>query len=191
MPDDRRTLAAVMLTALLLAVSLPGLSACSTATPAKQATGPSTTALSDEAPADPGAITATSPLPARSTPSSHNPACRPDPHDGIYSPQRLEVIDPCAEVSGTVRYADAEADGDTHIGLDVNPAFAAYLNIWNHIFQQGQLLIEIVPVDRGRGVTAPPPGTPVTVVGPYVLDRPHGWMEIHPVWAITPAVNKP
>jgi hypothetical protein len=208
MPDERRTLAAVMLAAVMLAVSLAGPSACSTAAPAKQANAPATSpalsdnpttqpttgggqSLSDEKPGNPAAITATSPLPARSTPSSNSPACRPDPHDGVYNPQRLEVIDPCAKVSGTVRYAEGEADGDTHIGLDVNPEFAPYLNIWNHIFQQGQLLIEIVPVDRGRGVTTPAPGTHVTVVGPYVLDRAHGWMEIHPVWAITRAVNKP
>ena len=29
-------------------------------------------------------------------------------------------------------------------------------------------------------------GTHVTVTGPYVFDRGHGWMEIHPVWKITP-----
>ncbi len=34
----------------------------------------------------------------------------------------------------------------------------------------------------GANLAMPPVGARVKVVGPYVID--HGWMEIHPVWAI-------
>jgi hypothetical protein len=164
--------------------------ACSDPPPAPDPTTTTTTttttapSLSDEGPANPAAATATPPIPVRTTASSHNPACRADPHAGVYRPQRLEVVDPCASVSGTVDYSETEADGDIHIGLVVDPQFADHLNIWNHVWQQGQLLVEIVPADRRRGVAAPPNRTHVTIIGPYVLDRAHGWMEIHPAWAV-------
>jgi hypothetical protein len=139
--------------------------------------------IADEGAPDPAAATATSPLPARATPSSTSSACRLDPHAGVYRPQRLEVFDPCASISGTIRYTEPETDGDIHIGLAVDPQFTDHLNIWNHIWQQGQLLVEVVAADRHR-VSIPSSRTHVTVVGPYVLDRAHGWMEIHPAWAM-------
>jgi hypothetical protein len=36
----------------------------------------------------------------------------------------------------------------------------------------------------GASVSMPPVGARVRVVGPYVLDHPHGWMEIHLVWRL-------
>jgi hypothetical protein len=36
----------------------------------------------------------------------------------------------------------------------------------------------------GANVVMPAAGARVTVVGPYALDRPHGWAEIHPVWSV-------
>jgi hypothetical protein len=188
--------------AMIMALTLLG---CSTAGPAAQSPQPQQTsstrstttttidrgpAIGDEGAPDPAAAAAVSPLPTRTTPSSTSPACESDPHAGVYRPQRLEVIDPCTSVGGTVRYTELESDGDTHIGLAVDPPFTDHLNIWNHIWQQGQLLVEIVPANRDS-VSVPAVRSHVTVVGPYVLDRAHGWMEIHPTWSITPAVNKP
>lgn len=43
-------------------------------------------------------------------------------------------------------------------------------------------------VCSGANVTPLPIGAHVTVVGPYVLDQRHGWMEIHPVWSIETSV---
>ncbi len=37
----------------------------------------------------------------------------------------------------------------------------------------------------GAHVATPTVGAHVTVTGPYVLDRNHGWMEVHPAWSIT------
>jgi hypothetical protein len=198
MADVWRAAPAMMLAVALLSCSTTGPAGQPTSTTARSTTtsaSATTTiapdpAIGDEGAPDPAAAAAVSPLPARITPSSSSPACQSDPHAGVYRPQRLEVIDPCAWVSGTVRYTELESDGDTHIGLAVDPAFTDHLNIWNHIWQQGQLLVEIVPANRDT-VSVPAVRSHVTVVGPYVLDRAHGWMEIHPTWSITPAVNKP
>ena len=37
----------------------------------------------------------------------------------------------------------------------------------------------------GADIATPPMGAQVKATGPYVLDTDHGWMEIHPVWAVT------
>jgi hypothetical protein len=36
----------------------------------------------------------------------------------------------------------------------------------------------------GANIASPPIGARVEIVGPYVLDANHGWMEIHPVWSV-------
>jgi hypothetical protein len=36
----------------------------------------------------------------------------------------------------------------------------------------------------GADLPAPSIGQSIVVTGPYVLDAAHGWMEIHPAWAI-------
>jgi hypothetical protein len=195
MAEARRATAAMVMAVTLLGCSSSGPIAqlqpkATTPTTATSTTVDRGPAIGDEGAPDPAAASAVSPLPARTTPSSTSSACESDPHAGVYRPERLEVIDPCASVSGTVRYTELESDGDTHVGLTVDPPFTDHLNIWNHIWQQGQLLVEIVPANRDS-VSVPAVRSHVTVVGPYVLDRAHGWMEIHPTWSITPAVNKP
>ncbi len=39
-------------------------------------------------------------------------------------------------------------------------------------------------VCTGASVSVPAAGARVRVVGPYVIDMPHGWTEIHPVWSV-------
>jgi hypothetical protein len=36
----------------------------------------------------------------------------------------------------------------------------------------------------GANIVNPQVSAQVEVVGPYVLDANHGWMEIHPVWSV-------
>ncbi|MFN2467850.1 MAG: hypothetical protein ABR521_06950, partial [Gaiellaceae bacterium] len=48
----------------------------------------------------------------------------------------------------------------------------------------GELVVEILPQDRSR-VPVPQVGERVSVVGPWVEDRQHGWREIHPAWWIS------
>src|SRR5581483_7012743 len=107
---------------------------------------------------------------------------------------------------GTVKKVRYEGDGDVHIGLDVDPQFKQLLNLDNLTAEGNVLVIELVPADRpgctpgqpprpavgnydfgvcsGLAIATPSVGEHVAVTGPYVRDGVHGWMEIHPAWAI-------
>ena len=124
----------------------------------------------------------------------------------VYDPSRLKVVEQCILVSGTIKAISAEADGDYHILLALDPQYQNLTNSANTIFQQGDLVVETVcqnPVSQqnaiaacsnygGTHFTIPPVGTNVRVTGPYVLDLHHfGWAEIHPVNSIQPTANTP
>lgn len=145
---------------------------------------------------------------------SHHPAARPlaagcragNPLANVYHEDRLKVRNRCMKVIGTVAYVAHEDDGDIHVDLSLPPNEAHLLNQANVAYQYRQLVTEIVPADEpgctqgrpprpaqgsynygfctGANISAPPVGARVVVIGPYVLDANHGWMEIHPVWAI-------
>jgi hypothetical protein len=104
------------------------------------------------------------------------------PLEGVYSPQRLSIKEPCVAVTGIASAIDREHDGDMHISLTgVNPK---WLNSVNRERANQSLVIEAVPAIP---ITMPPLKSRVTIVGPWVLDTQTGWLEIHPVWAILPA----
>lgn len=120
----------------------------------------------------------------------------------VYNPKRLQVIEPCISVIGTIHHVKKEADGDDHIQLMLDPEYAGLLNNLNKTDQAGALVAEPVcqgPVTQPDAVSAckdihptvdvPAQGTRVRVLGSYVLDTEanHGWTEIHPVTSITPA----
>ena len=129
-----------------------------------------------------------------------------NPLANVYHEDRLEVRNRCITVTGTVAYVAHEDDGDIHVDLSLPPSETHLLNEANVADQYGQLVTEIVPADEpgctpgkpprpahgsynygictGADISAPPVGARVVVTGPYVLDADHGWMEIHPVWAI-------
>lgn len=99
---------------------------------------------------------------------------------GVYQPSRLEVVVPCAYVTGTVEYSALEPDGDDHVRLHLDARFRRAINAQNRRMTNGNLVVEIIPLDQ-KDLSTPRIGEHVLVVGPYVLDRDHGWMEIHPV----------
>jgi hypothetical protein len=159
-----------------------------------------------------------SPVPTEESPSqvpastratlaaSTSKACRADPLANVYHPSRLEVIEPCVTVSGTVMKIRHEDDGDFHINLKLDLAYASLINEGNIRYQDGYLVVEIVPADEpgcivgepprrvsgtydyglctGAGILSPGLGTHIAVTGPYVIDHHHDWAEIHPVWTI-------
>ncbi len=134
--------------------------------------------------------------------------CRPgDPLSNVYHPWRLHVEKSCLTVSGTVVAVRHEEDGDIHVNVRLDPAYAGLIDERNVSGEGGALVTEIVPADQPGCTVGQPPrpatgtynygictgadeatpavGTRVTVTGPYDLDADHGWMEIHPVWSIT------
>ena len=118
----------------------------------------------------------------------------------VYHPQRLKVVEKCIAVTGTIHHVKREADGDDHIQLTLDPGFPGLLNDKNTQVQAGCLIVEPVcqgPVTQADAQAACrdfhstvevfPKGKHVRILGSYVLDSEadHGWMEIHPVTAIT------
>ena len=115
---------------------------------------------------------------------------------------RLQVINPCLTVSGTVVDARREADGDWHVQLDLDPEFSSLVNQVNLERQQGYLVLEpmcsnpVTQIDTlEEGVcddfhqtifATDLIGHRVAATGTYVIDRQHGWAELHPVTSIVP-----
>lgn len=116
----------------------------------------------------------------------------------VYNPDRLQVIQPCLSVTGTIDFIRHEQDGDYHIGLRVDPQYANLPNQCNSTClngaEHGDLVVEPVcmtsptqadAVSSCQGyqntIVIPPVGTHVEMTGAYVLDKDHGWTEIHPL----------
>jgi hypothetical protein len=131
--------------------------------------------------------------------SPDSPVCRKGRQtvwSHVYRPDRLKIIAQCFTVSGTVEHISQARDGDTHIGLTLDPAFEHILNDGNRQYQHGALVVEIVceyPVTLEVAKTSceafhnplgvPQVGDHIMVVGPLVEDRQHhSWREIHPVY---------
>lgn len=116
---------------------------------------------------------------------SPSPYCRTGEElANVYHPKRLRLRSPCRIATGTVaRVKFEEFDGDVHVDLDLDPEYRELLGRGNERLH-GRLVVEIVPQDRSV-VLVPDEGQRVTVVGPWVEDRTHGWTEIHPAWWIS------
>ena len=132
--------------------------------------------------------TPTGTTPARRTsraghvvPPRFRASCPANPLRGVYEPSRLEVLSECRAVRGVVLLVRAEDDGDHHVNLVLAPRFERYLNRGDRTSQAGTLVTEIMP---GQDLPIPRVGERMLMVGTWVLDRTHGWNEIHPIWAV-------
>ncbi len=116
----------------------------------------------------------------------------------VYHSYRLQVLEKCKRVSGTVMKAKFEADGDAHLLIKVDSGQENLLNDMNYEKQQGYLVVEPVcatlideknPEKECDGyinkVYLPQMGEHVEIIGTFVLDTKHSWNEIHPVTSIT------
>lgn len=116
-----------------------------------------------------------------------------DAWNHVYRPERLEVIRPCVAARGTVAIIRPEADGDLHVLLALDSGQDKLLDQRNIDGQRGDLVAEVICARSVRQVDAVDAcadwethinlhrGEHVRVTGAYVLDREHGWMELHPV----------
>lgn len=122
-----------------------------------------------------------------------------DPLENVRDPGRLKVLKRCVTATGTIHFAQREKDDDVHISLRLDRKHRYLLNDGNRRKHHGTLVVEIVPADQpgcrkgervrygkctGADVRTPKRGERVRVTGPWVLDKPHGWNEIHPAWKI-------
>jgi len=117
----------------------------------------------------------------------------------VYNPQRLQVVEKCIAVTGTIHHVKKEPDGDEHIQLTLDSGFSGLLNDKNNSAQATCLVVEpicqnavtqtdamAICRDFHSDVDIPKKGAHVRVLGAYVWDTEsgHGWMEIHPVTTI-------
>jgi len=124
------------------------------------------------------------------------PGCGQSAWAHVYRPERLQILEPCIEVTGHIVKRRAEPDGDFHLELALDPPRPLLLNEKNLERQGGNLVLEIVcareptqkdAIEPCRGyvndLIVPSVGDNVRVSGPLVLDTEggHGWVEIHPV----------
>ena len=145
---------------------------------------------------------APSPAPAPSaTPAGTGApgACFPTDQDQyVYNPNRLTVLQACVHMTGTVAAIRTEADGDEHILIKPDPAYASLVNAANSGLELGDLVNEPVcinPVTQADAVaTCGGDKDPLSMAGlavgqhvwfegRYVNDGAHGgWAELHPVY---------
>lgn len=119
--------------------------------------------------------------------------------DAVYNPRRLKIQNPCIAVTGTIVHKRSEEDGDYHIEVRLDEAYAFLLNDRNLKHSHGNLVVETICAHPSQHkdvpalcnhphpkVDVPRKGTHVRIVGSYVLDNLHKWMEIHPATSISP-----
>jgi hypothetical protein len=131
--------------------------------------------------------------------NNSNISCDSSLWQHVYKAYRLEVIEECKTVTGTINLIRKEKDGDLHIQLKLDKGQGYLLNKKNKTRQKGCLVLEPVCIgkvtqqsalgycdDYVNKVYIPEVGEHVRVTGSYVLDTEagHGWREIHPVTKI-------
>lgn len=75
----------------------------------------------------------------------------------VYNPARLEVVESCKTVSGTIDSIRVERDGDFHVRLKLDPQFSKLINLANIDGQFGDLVVEpicINPVTQADAISA-------------------------------------
>lgn len=129
-------------------------------------------------------------------------ACHPGPPlKGVHDPNRLQIVNPCAFVEGTILCHDSgpATDGDHHVVVRLDTPYQHELTATNRLATCGArggpyLIIEIIPqACRDSSIAAhligdpdncadkagfidpvlPAPGTHVAIIGPLVLDQNH------------------
>lgn len=168
--------------------------ASSTDVPTDQAATPTERASPSFSPPPPSATATSKPAP---TPKPT--ACLPTDQDQyVYNPDRLDAQAACIHVTGTVEAVRREADGDLHILLALDPAFAYLLTPANQGEELGDLVVEpacVKPVTQTDAIAIcasdpdplagpfPSVGDTIWMEGRYVFDLEHsGWAEFHPLY---------
>ena len=119
----------------------------------------------------------------------------------VYSPERFRILNLCQSASGEVTWFELWGDGDwnVYVRLDensrslVDDSGIRKLRTWEQARQNGgaDMIWEAIPrdqaYDRKTGTTGPLAACEpavrdqTTVYGVHVVDKWHGWKEIHPI----------
>ena len=119
----------------------------------------------------------------------------------IYNPARLVPTEKgCITVTGKIIAKVPEGDGDFHYRMKLDPGQGrGLINSKNNTTKQKRFLV-FEPICIGKvtqksakracrkfhqQITLPNKGDRVSVTGLHMLDKQHGWLEIHPVVKIS------
>ena len=131
--------------------------------------------------------------------SKSTEACDPGLWKYVYNPERLQVLDKCKTVTGTIVERSADEDGDEHMLLKLDPGQDDLLRERNMKKKGGNLVIEAVCINNitrkkvgdacvgyVNHVELPVVNDHVRVSGSLVVDsnNDNGWTEIHPITRI-------
>lgn len=112
--------------------------------------------------------------------------CSSDPLVHVYHPQRLQVVEKCAQITGIVVAWRHEHDGDYHVSMRMDRT--GWTNPVNDAKQHGYTVVEFVPLMKRPEFKV---GQKLWLLGTKVIDKQHGgWIELHPVFDfkdVTPA----
>jgi hypothetical protein len=148
--------------------------------------------------------------PAQTVASTSRPSseCDAGLAQRVIDPARLQVVENCVTVTGTVRSVVtrgpmSSADGGYRFLIELDPQYRPMLNSLNKLLQRGNLMVEVACAEDANQATAtcsgfrnrvtlPNVGERVAVTGSYVFNPLQipggklGWMEINPASKIEP-----
>ena len=121
-----------------------------------------------------------------------NTAGKGTEENGVWSPERLRVMNTCQTVTGTIiqiqNVTGTNVDNDFTFDIKPDAGYTHLLSFGSYAIQGGTLHIEVVPSDQAtvlQGLSLKV-GDHVSVTGVWLLDTNHGWYsEIHPAMNIT------
>lgn len=103
--------------------------------------------------------------------------------EGVWSPDRLLVLNPCQTITGKVEVSDLPQyvadDGDVHIQFAPDKQYRNLITDQQETY--GNLVVELMARDAGH-IPVLVEGTKLTLWGALVYDTGHAWNEIHPLF---------
>jgi hypothetical protein len=105
--------------------------------------------------------------------------------EGVWSPDRLLVLNPCQTITGKIDESDLPQylaeDGDVHNQFAPDRQYRKLLTDQQET--SGNFVVELMARDGGH-IPVPPVGPKLTLWGALVYDTGHAWTEIHPVYGV-------
>ena len=111
----------------------------------------------------------------------------------IYHPNRLEPTGKgCITITGKVMFRKFEPDGDVHYRIKVtDKSLVNAKNIGGFLVVEPICMGKVTQADAKpackkyhQTINLPNKGDTITATGIHVLDKQHGWLELHPVTKI-------
>jgi hypothetical protein len=105
--------------------------------------------------------------------------------EGVWSPDRLLVLNPCQTITGKIDVSDLpqylSEDGDIHNQFTPDKQYRKLLTDQQETHEN--MVVELMPRDAGH-LPVLPVGPRLTLWGALVYDSGHAWMEVHPVYGV-------